>query len=226
MTRAGTALILLLSSLAAAEESPTTARKTAETYLRALVDSGDDAGKQLLLGGVTSDAQLFTVENWKIVSEDPVRDETGDLQKALARMKALDHAGHTAIHTMMGAGEEKRHSSGDDISVHELSASQAKKLMAPTDAKSAELLKYHPVFAYVARIGKPVYWHKQNPIRPLLAKTGGTGTYHAVVHRYVVESTEGEEHTVRHWPLRVVRFSAPGVETGWKILPAADWGSD
>jgi hypothetical protein len=30
----------------------------------------------------------------------------------------------------------------------------------------------------------------------------------------------------RRFPLRMVRFKAPSVDMGWRVLPAADWNAD
>ena len=45
-------------------------QKVAKTYLNALTGKGDEAGKDLLLGGVTMNAQLFTLENAELKARD------------------------------------------------------------------------------------------------------------------------------------------------------------
>ena len=43
--------------------------------------------------------------------------------------------------------------------------------------ETAQFIKAHPVLAYIARVGKEVYWHPKNPLRPLLAKAGNSGQF-------------------------------------------------
>ena len=103
---------------------------------------------------------------------------------------------------------------------------KAEKLLAPTREKAAAFKKAHDVLAYTLRVGKEVYWHPKNPMRPLLAKAGTSGKYSLEVHLWTVLSKEGAAKTPREWPLRVVRFKAGKLDTGWKILPASDWNAE
>jgi hypothetical protein len=213
-------LALSLTSLvhAQATDDP---HSVAVAYLDALAGKGDDAARATLLGGVTMTAEMFTLENWQIVSEDPVRTESGDLADVKAKIAALDAAGRHALGALMGTGGD---AVGDEMTTAELSEEDAARLLAPTRAKAKALQKAHPIFAHwFARVGKEVYWHPKNPIRPLLAKAPASGKYTVVVHRYNVLSKEGPRQSPRKWPLRVVRFQAGGVDTGWKVLPASDW---
>jgi hypothetical protein len=98
--------------------------------------------------------------------------------------------------------------------------------MAPTKDKAAKFTKAHPVLAYVARVGKEVYWHPKNPLRSLLAKSGNSGKYTLEMHRWMIESKEGPRQTPRQWPLRVLRFKTGKIDTGWKVLPASDWNAE
>ncbi len=197
------------------------AKKAAETYLNALTGKGDEAGKDLLLGGVTMNAQLFSLENWELKAKDPVRREEADVGHAVGMMTDLDKAGRKALTKMMGA-----ESVGDELKMVEVSKEEAEKLLAPTREKAAALLKAHPVLAYALRVGKEVYWHPKNPMRPLLAKAGTSGKYSLEIHRWTVLSKEGPAKTPREWPIRVVRFKAGKVDTGWKVLPASDWNAE
>src|SRR5688500_13834676 len=78
-------------------------KKVAETYLNALTGAGDEAGKDLLLGGVTMTAQLFNLDNWTVVSKDAVKKEESDLGHAVQMMNELDKAGRTALNKMLNA---------------------------------------------------------------------------------------------------------------------------
>ena len=197
------------------------AKKAAETYLNALTGKGDEAGKDLLLGGVTMNAQLFSLENWELKSKDPVKKEEADVGHAVGMMTDLDKAGRKALTKLMGA-----ESVGDDLKMVEVSKEEAEKLLAPTREKAAALLKAHPVLGYALRVGREVYWHPKNPMRPLLAKAGTSGKYTLEIHRWTVLSKEGPAKTPREWPLRVVRFKSGKLDTGWKILPASDWNAE
>ncbi len=212
-----TALLFALPALAQDDE----AKKAAETYLNALTGKGDEAGKDLLLGGVTMNAQLFSLENWELKAKDPVKKEEADVGHAVGMMTDLDKAGRKALTKMMGA-----ESVGDELKMVEVSKEEAEKLLAPTREKAAALLKAHPVLAYALRVGKEVYWHPKNPMRPLLAKAGTSGKYSLEIHRWTVLSKEGPAKTPREWPIRVVRFKAGKVDTGWKVLPASDWNAE
>jgi hypothetical protein len=119
---------------------------------------------------------------------------------------------------------------GDDdgLAVQELTAEEAKKVLEPTRARAKALTRSHPVFAYIARVDKQVYWHPRNPFRKLLEDAGTKGPYQAQIDLFWIETVEGahaDKH-VRRWPLRVVRFSAGALDTGLKILPASDWNAE
>lgn len=197
------------------------ARKVAETYLNALTGQGDEAGKDLLLGGVTMNAQLFALDNWKLKAKDPVKHEENDLGHAVAQMNELDKAGRKALTKLMGA-----EAVGDELKVTEVSKEDAEKMLKPTLEKAQAFTKAHPTLAYVTRVGKEVYWHPKNPMRPLLARAGTSGKYTIDVHRWTVLTLEGPGKSPREWPLRVVRFKSAKVDTGWKILPASDWNAE
>ena len=213
------AALFLLAAPVRAEDDD--ARKAAETYLNALTGKGEEGGKDLLLGGVTMNAQLFSLENWNLKSKDPVKKEEADIGHAVGMMTDLDKAGRTALTKLMGAEQV-----GDDLKMTEVSKEDAEKLLKPTREKAAAFLKAHPVLAYAMRVGKEVYWHPKNPMRPLLAKAGTSGKYTLEIHRWTVLSIEGPAKTPREWPLRVVRFKSGKIDTGWKILPASDWNAE
>ena len=213
------AVLLALPSLAFAQSDEP--RQVGIAYLNALTGKGDDSARALLLGGVTMDASLASLENWRIVSEDPVRKETGDLADAEKRMAQLDAAGRKALAAIIGRGTV-----GADLTTVDISKDDAAKLLGPTRARAIAFKKSHPVLAYIARVDHPVYWHPKNPIRPLLHKLGRHGTYSLEVHRYVIETKEGPNQDPRRWPLRVLRLKVGSFDTGWKILPASDWSVD
>ncbi|MBK7860702.1 MAG: hypothetical protein IPJ65_19285 [Archangiaceae bacterium] len=196
------------------------AKKVATTYLNALTGKGDEAGKDLLLGGVTMNAQLFTLENAELKAEE-VKKEDGDLGKAVQMMNELDKAGRKALTKLMGA-----EAVGDDLKVTEVSKEDAEKLLKPTLEKAQVFLKAAPVLAYASRVGKEVYWHPKNPMRAVLAKAGNSGKYSLELHRWTVTSKEGPNKTPREWPLRVLRFKGGKIDTGWKVLPASDWNAE
>ena len=213
------ALVLLLSVPAFAQDDD--AKKVAETYLNALTGTGDEAGKDLLLGGVTMNAQLFSLENWSFKSKDPVKKEEGDLAHAVQMINDLDKAGRTALTKLMGV-----EAVGDDLKMVEVSQADATKLLAPSRERVTALQTKHPVLSYALRAGKEVYWHPKNPMRAVLAKAVTQGKYSVEVHRWMIETTEGPAKTARSWPLRVIRFKSPKVDTGWKIMPASDWNAE
>jgi len=209
-------LLLLLSPIAV--EGPGNA---AEAYLRALAGTGDEHARELLLGGATMDAQLSSLENWRIVSKEPLQTEEGDLRLASQMITDLDRAAHEASRKML-RGQWK----GNDFSVSELSQADAAKLLLPTKDRAQRFSKAYPLLAYVARVGKEVYWHPKNPIRPLLAKAGKQGRYSLQLQRFKIQTVEGPQQVARDWPLRVLRFRTDALDTGWKILPASDWSPD
>jgi hypothetical protein len=197
------------------------AKRAAQTYLDALTGKGDESGKELLLGGATMNAQLFSLENWSFVKKDTSEREEGDLAKALALMNDLDKAGRQTLTALLNADN-----GGDELTVQEVSQEEANKLMAPTQQKAKKFSQACPVLAYVARVGKEVYWHPKNPLRALISQAGKTGKYTVEYHRWIVETKEGPRHGARQWPLRVLRFKTSKVDTGWKILPASDWNAE
>ncbi len=220
MHRALMLSVALVSGLALAQDDAEP-KKVAETYLNALSGAGDEAGKDLLLGGVTMNAQLFSLDNWQLKSKDPVKKEEADLTHAVQMMNELDKAGRSALTKLMGMDQV-----GDDLKMQEVSQADATKLLGPTREKAAAFTKAHPTLSYVMRVGKEVYWHPKNPMRALLAKAGDKGKYSIEVHRWVVLSKEGPAKQAREWPLRVLRFRSGKIDTGWKILPASDWNAE
>lgn len=221
MSRLLVAAVLVCTVGSAFAQDDAEAKKIAETYLNALTGKGDEAGKDLLLGGVTMNAQLFALENWKFVSKDPVKKEDGDLAHAVQGMNELDKAGRSALTKLMGV-----EAVGDDLKMTEVSQEDAAKMLAPTRIKAEALNKAHPTLSYALRVGKEVYWHPKNPMRAVLAKAGTQGKYSIEVHRWTIESDEGPAKTARTWPLRVMRFKSGKVDTGWKIIPASDWNAE
>ncbi len=197
-------------------------KKVAITYLNALTGSGDEAGKDLLLGGVTMNAQLFSLENWELASKDPVLKEEGDLAHALQLMNDYDKSARRALTKLLGMEQ-----AGDDLKMTEVSQADAQKLLGPTREKAQAFEKAHKVLAHNAlRVGHEVYFHPKNPMRAVLAKAGNTGKYSIEMHRWYVVSKEGAAKTERKWPIRVMRFKTAKVDTGWKVIPASDWNAE
>lgn len=214
----GMALALASSAASANEQA---AKKVAIAYLEAASGQGDESGKELLLGGATMTAQLFSLENWRIVSKEPVRKEEGDLSVAVGRMRELDQAGRSAISKLSG-----KKADADGLEMLELSQAEAVKLLGPTRQKADLFTQKHPVLSYATRVGKDVYWHPKNPMRAVLGRSGGKGRYTIELHLWQIETREGPRQVPRVWPLRVLRFTAGGLDTGWKVLPASDWNAE
>lgn len=210
------ALSLVVSS--ASESSDAEVRAVADSYLRALTGRGDDHARELLLGGVSMDAEIFTLDSARVVSREPVRREEGDLGTVAKLMRDLDQEGRLARAKLLNTDT---HASG--MAVMTLSQAEASKLLEPTREKAEKFLRTYPVLSSMARVGKEIYWHPKNPIRGVLGKAGHEGRYQAELHRFSIESLEGPNKVPRQWPLRVVRFKSGAVDTGWRILPASDW---
>ncbi|MGI5865202.1 MAG: hypothetical protein ACOX6T_24545 [Myxococcales bacterium] len=199
------------------------ARKLAEAYLKAIAREGSEEPIESLLGGATLTARIYTIENWRIVGREKHRQEKGRLERLHENVAAIDKAGRIALAMMVTAPSDP-----DGMQMQELTAEEAARLLEPTRARARSFAKSHPVFAYVARVDKQVYWHPQNPFRPLLERAGKKGDYVVDIDLFWVETIEGahEDKRPRTWPLRVVRFRANDIDTGLKILPASDWNAE
>src|SRR5258708_2097790 len=204
--------LCMLCAAPAFADSEEEALNVANTYLNALTGKGSEAGKDLLLGGATMNAQLFSLENAELSAKE-TKKEDGDLGKAVQMINELDKAGRKALTKLMGAEQV-----GDDLKVTEVSKEEAEKLLKPTLEKALAFQKASPVLAYVCRVGKEVYWHPKNPMRAVLGKAGSSGKYTLSMYRWTVTSKEGPNKTQREWPLRVVRFKSGKTDTGWKVL--------
>jgi hypothetical protein len=214
-------LLVVVAASAGWAQGDAEPRKVAETYLNALSGAGDERGKDLLLGGVTMNAQLFGLENWTIKAKDASKKEEGELAHASHLVAQLDDTARKAIASLLGVAQV-----GDDLQVTEMSRADAEKLLEPTREKALILQKDLPVLSYVLRVGRELYFHPKNPMRVILAKAGSTGRYTIELHRWIILSKEGPAKQPREWPLRVVRFRAGKLDTGWKVLPASDWNAD
>jgi hypothetical protein len=199
--------------------------RIADAYLKALVGQGDQAARDYMLGGVTFMAQTVTVDNYKIVKRDPVRTDSGELADVIKAIAQIDKAGRKALDKMTNVETGPQGDEGETMG--EVTAEQAKKLMAPAQALMGKFYTAHPTFHYIARMDKDVYWHPKNPIRPLLESTPKKGHYKLEVHRFEVESVDNNLNKPKHWPLRILRLQVePNFDTQWKILPAADWNPE
>jgi len=199
--------------------------KIADAYAKAVTGQGDQKVRELLLGGMTFMAETVGYDNYKFVTRDPARTENGDLAEVVKEMSTIDKAGRKALNDLASGNTGKVGDEGEQIG--EVTAATAAKMMAPSKKMMAAFTQKHPVFAYVARMDKEVYWHPKNPIRPLIESTPKKGHYTLEVHRFVVESIEGPLKTKKTWKLRVLRLQVDGgFDTGWKILPAADWNPE
>ena len=185
----------------------------ARAYLKALDGSAPGDARAFLLGDVTLDAELATIPNWKLEKRDAVKHEEADLAKAIADMRKLDKAGRKALDTLLNQP------GGDGFA--QVGRAEAEKIMAPTKAVATKFKKDFPIFSYMARVDKEVYWHPKNPWRRTLEKLGKTGVYTISYHRFNIRETDHGRSRV--WPLRVLRIKTKNYDSGWKILPASDW---
>jgi hypothetical protein len=212
------------TEVAAAEQDG--ARGVAEAYLKAISGEGEEAALGTLLGGVTLTAKIFRLENWKIVGRQKHRTEVGELAHLHASVDGLERAGRETLNKFLS--ESGGGAVSDELGVLEVSTEQAKQITGPTRDRAAKFTRDHPVFAYIARVDKALYWHSKNPFRKLLTDAGAKGKYTADLDLFWIESAEGfsKDRTVRKWPLRVVRFRAGEKDTGLRVLPASDWDGD
>ncbi len=216
-----------VTDTAVALDAQDDARKAAEAYLQAISHQGNDGAIESLLGGATLTARLYSIENWKIVGREKHRKEVGDVGDLRAYVTAIDKAGRDALSTMLGGGPAAE--DPDGLGVQEISQEDAARILEPTKKLGNAMNKSHPVFAYVARVDKQVYWHPKNPFRKLLADAGPKGKYTCDFDLFWVETVEGrheDSKNARKWPLRIVRWQAGGLDTGYKVLPASDWNAE
>jgi hypothetical protein len=214
------ALFLLATVPASAQETPPDVMEVATKYLNALAGKGGDADKDLLLGGISMEAELLELTSWAIHSKDPARKEQGNLATVTREVRDLDALASHALDKVVAAGGS---GGGAGETVVALTKEQAAKLMKPTQDKALQCAKTFPVLSYVLRMNKEIYWQPLNPMRKILAQAGSSGSYTVEVYRFVIESSESANPTPRQWPLRVVRFRTDKLDTGWKVLPASDW---
>jgi hypothetical protein len=195
-------------------------RKMAETYLNAIAGTGDASGRDLLLGGATTSAQLYVLENWRIVGEEAPRHEEAEVELATRLMHELDDASVQAASGLLASG-----SGADSASVENITPEVAKEIMKPTQESADRLTSALPVMATFLYVGKAVYWNPKSASRITLAGAG-PGKYSLDLQAFDVETFEGPRKVQRRFPLKMVRFKAPKVDTGWRVLPAADWNAD
>lgn len=188
------------------------ARKVAEAYLNALSGKGGEESRDLLLGGATLTARDFNIPNWRIAYRDEARVEEKSIFGAMKAMWMLDKIGAEALN-MVVVQED------DSLT---LTQEQAAKMLAPTREAAVKFQDEFPLFAYIARVDKDVFWHPENPWRREAKKLGKEGNYRLELHRFMVEEREQGKQT-RLWPLRVLRVKSAKYDSGWKILPASDW---
>lgn len=187
-------------------------RKVAEAYLNALSGKGGEDSRDLLLGGATLTARDFNIPNWRIVNRDEARVEEKSIFGAMKAMWMLDKIGAEALNMVVVQ---------EDDSLN-LTQEQAAKMLAPTREAAVRFQDDFPLFSYVARVDKDVFWHPENPWRREAKKLGKEGNYRLELHRFMVEEREQGKQT-RLWPLRVLRVKSAKYDSGWKILPASDW---
>ncbi len=205
--------ILLAACLAAAPADADPAHDVAVTYLKALAGQAEDKGRELLLGGVPLAAKDYTIPNWNIVVREPVQREKKRVLFVKNRMRKLDKRGAKALSAIV-----KSQRFPDAVN-----RKRAKQLLAATKSEADAFTTDFPVFAYVARVGKDVFWHPNNPWRKVLTDLGDDGSYELELHLFRIEE-RAPDRPPRVWPLRVVRItSSNGYDSGYKVLPASDW---
>lgn len=187
-------------------------RKVAEAYLNALAGKGGEESRDLLLGGATLTARDFNIPNWRIANRDEARVEEKSIFGAMKAMWMLDKIGAETLN-MVVVKED------DSLT---LTQEQAAKMLAPTREAALKFQDDYPLFSYVSRVDRDVFWHPENPWRKEAKKLGREGNYRLEMHRFMVEEREQGRQT-RLWPLRVVRVKSAKYDSGWKILPASDW---
>jgi hypothetical protein len=216
--RLSVALALGFCAVPGVSQADDSARGVAVRYLDALT-GGDPSGKELTFGGKTMAVELEQLENYTIKAVK-VKKESAPLVKLSAAIAKLDRAGETGMsraHARAGAG------GGDMGTITELSPEDAQAIAHATERESRVVLKNYPVFGKISRVGKGVYWSPKNPARKLLKDAGTFGTYSLELHTFDVECLEGPRQTPRVWHLKVFRFRGGAVDTGFRILAAADW---
>ncbi|MCP4502100.1 MAG: hypothetical protein GY822_19250 [Deltaproteobacteria bacterium] len=72
-------------------------------------------------------------------------------------MKDLDDTGRKTLDSIVNLD-------GEEAMLH-ITQEQAEKLLLPTKRKAEAFQKTYPVFSYVARVGKDVFWRPANPWR-------------------------------------------------------------
>jgi hypothetical protein len=195
------------------------ARKLADAYLKALTRQGGTEALETLLGGATLRARATRISDYKVVGREKHGHEEGRVEHLQAYVLAVDTAARAALAKISGG------SGGPTGDLQEVTAEEATRILEPTRQKAKAFQVGHPVFSYIARVDKPVYWHPANPFRKLLADAGEKGDYQADIDLFWIETSRSDGRP-RKWPLRVVRFAANGKDSGLKVLPASDWNAE
>ncbi len=234
----------------------TDAKKVASSYLQALSGKGDADALSYLLGGITLTAMETQIPNWSIVVEDPVRYEKLPLAAAIKAMHDVDISAQQALkqaskQSPKQSQKQNQDSSSEDeeMTLQSVDEATANRLLSSSKKALDDFNTQFPVFAYMARADKGVFWHPENPWRLLLPqllpagadldtaqKSPDWGEYELIVYRFVVEEKLDQPEKsakpadkssatpkTRRWPLRVLRIKTPTYDSDWKILPAADW---
>lgn len=190
------------------------AKRVAISYLKALEGKGDANAREFLLGGATLTAEDFQIPNWRIQRREPVRRERADIAGAKREMRGVRDLGRDALERVMNLG--------GGAEMEAVSERAAEKMMGPTRLRAARFQKRFPVFAYLSRVDKDLFWHPANPFNDVVAHMGEEGQYRAELHLFrIVEKEPGQK--ARVWPLRILRLKTKTFDTGWKVLPASDW---
>jgi hypothetical protein len=207
-------LVFGLVSVAHADDQADPPRDVAVAYLKALAGEGDQAARGHLLGGVPLAAKTYKIPNWNIVEREPLRREQASIPKVRRRVNRIDARGRKALTEVMRV---------KSIKANEIDRARARELLRLTREEASGFEKDFPVFAYVARVGKDVFWHPKNPWRQVMKDLGKKGSYTLEMHLFRIEEREADRPP-RVWPLRVLRITTDqGYDSGWKVLPASNW---
>lgn len=213
---------LLCLALAAPAFAQDDANAAAKKYLDALT-GGDASGRDLTFGGATTSVQLETLENYELKGEAK-KQESGSLAELQMAIAKLDKAGKSGEEKMLA--KAKKGKAGADLEMVEVTPEEMKAINDVTKKEQEAVKKKFPAFAKICRVDKGLYWSPRNPARKLLKEAGRDGQYSLALHIFDVETKSGPRQEPRVFHLKVFRFQAGKVDTGYRILAAADWGAD
>ena len=197
-------------------------RSLAEQFLQSLAHQSGDQGLSTLLGGPTLVSRIFTIDNWKVVGREKHKVEVGELASTRALLTAFDKDHRRALGELVSEAPAA-HVAGD-VGMGAMNDVDAAWTFELVRAKSKTFQESNPVFSFLAAVDRFEQPYVYDPFRRLLARAGWTGKYTAELDQFWIETREGhhEDKMTRRWPLYVLRFKTPRVDSGLKILPTND----